>query len=172
MSELKWLEGYANQTTQQLIQLAGSYRIDSIVLAFEQAVRRRAAQYGDFSLNDEERIILCIEALEREVNNGGYHQFFLNTPEYAPDVVAALQRIGCDRTARITQNALKLIGVPEDFTAEDVEIALEGDEDGAFIGALRDCCDQAYYSAGESIEDSLFEYIKRHADAIRIAPDR
>lgn len=172
MSDLEWLEGYANQTSQQLIQLAGSYRTDSIVLAFEQAVQQRAASHGDSSLNEEEWTILCIEALEREVNNGGYHQFFFNKPEYAPRVVAALQRIGCNETARITQDAFRVLGLPSDFTAKDIEVALERDPDQSLIDALRDCCDHAYYSSGESIGDRLFEYIKRHADAIRIPHDR
>jgi hypothetical protein len=38
MYDLKWLEGYSGQTTEELIALEGEYRIDSLVLAFEQAL--------------------------------------------------------------------------------------------------------------------------------------
>jgi hypothetical protein len=78
-----------------------------LVVAFEQAFDQRAARVGENALTEEERIILAIEALEREVNNGGYSQFFLNSSrEYAPVMVRALERIGCLKTAKITQKAL------------------------------------------------------------------
>jgi hypothetical protein len=47
--------------------------VDSIVSAFEEAVQIRARLAGLSSLNEVELTILAVEALEREVNNGGYH---------------------------------------------------------------------------------------------------
>jgi len=43
------------------------------VLAFETALGQKSAFRGEESLSDTEVIILAIEALEREVNNGGRH---------------------------------------------------------------------------------------------------
>jgi hypothetical protein len=37
----EWLDGYTGQTTDDLIRLAESHRVDSVVLAFEQALPRR-----------------------------------------------------------------------------------------------------------------------------------
>ena len=76
MPELKWLDGYSGETIDELIALAGSHRIDSIVLAIEEALLRR--ELGE--LNEAETTVLAIEALEREVNNGGYHRFFGAAP--------------------------------------------------------------------------------------------
>lgn len=73
MSKL-FLEGYEGQTLQQLIAMKENYRIDSLVLAIEQALNAKP----DTELSNAERVVLAIEALEREVNNGGYHQFFIN----------------------------------------------------------------------------------------------
>ncbi len=36
----KFLKAYSGQTTEQLIALDGEYRVDSLVLAFEQAFNR------------------------------------------------------------------------------------------------------------------------------------
>ena len=36
----KFLKAYSGQTTEQLIALDGEYRLDSIVLAFEQAIQQ------------------------------------------------------------------------------------------------------------------------------------
>jgi hypothetical protein len=66
----KFLEGYSGQSTDQLLSLEADYRTDSLVLAFEQAIIQKAERNGVKSLSDEERIVLAVEALEREVNNG------------------------------------------------------------------------------------------------------
>src|SRR5213592_1958422 len=110
MSEFQWLDGYSGETVDELIALEGKYRTDSLVLAFEQAMDQKAARVGDCKLTDEERIILAIEAIEREVNNGGYGQFFVNSSrEYALIIVNALRAIGCTKTAEITQKALMIV---------------------------------------------------------------
>src|SRR6266849_547049 len=116
MPELQWLDGYNGESVDDLIALEGKYRTDSLVLAFEEALDKKAARLGDAKLSDEERVILAIEALEREVNNGGYDQFFVNSSrEYAPIIVNALRRIGCPKVAEITQKALKIMQeFPED----------------------------------------------------------
>jgi len=49
------------------------YRVDSLVLAMESALDAKDRR----TLSPEERVVLAVEALEREVNNGGYDQFFL-----------------------------------------------------------------------------------------------
>jgi hypothetical protein len=42
MSEA-FLESYGGQSTEELLALAGKYRIDSLVLALEQAIQQKAA---------------------------------------------------------------------------------------------------------------------------------
>lgn len=171
MEQRKWLDGYTGQTADALIALASSHRIDSIVLAFEQAIQSRVPP-GDrdalADLTDAELTVLAVEAMEREVNNGGYHQFFLNTPEFAPPLLAALERIGCPGTAAISADAIALIGLHTPFTAEQVEAALRADHGGRLIETLSDKCDGRYYESGEPIADRLFEYIGAHRADIRI----
>ena len=79
MVALKWLDRYSGESTDTLIALENEYRLDSIVLAFEEALDQKTARSGTDSLTAEEHVILAVEALEREVNNGGYSQFFFNS---------------------------------------------------------------------------------------------
>jgi hypothetical protein len=167
MAELKWLDGYSGQSVDQLIALAAGHRVDSIVLAFEQALQP-AERDGLSRLNEAELTILAIEALEREVNNGGYHQFFLNTPEHAASVVAALKRIDCPKTAEISARAVSLVGLRHPFATEQVEAALAKDADGRLIEVLIEQCDGAYYDSGEPIADLLFAYIQANRGSIRL----
>jgi hypothetical protein len=154
MPELQWLDGYSGQSVDELIALEGTYRTDSLVLAFEEAMNQKGARVGDDKLTVEERVILAVEALEREVNNGGYDQFFVNTPEYSPIVVDSLHRIGCPKTAEITQKALDIVNRTQE---EDDERQEALDE-----------CDSLYFEGPENIEESLFAFIK--ANRVKIQP--
>lgn len=166
MPDLKWLDKYAGQSVEQLVAMKEEYRVDSIVLAFEQALDRKAAGEGEQALGAEERVIVAVEALEREVNNGGYHQFFVNSSrEYAAEIVQALQSIGCPRTAEITQRAIDALGV-EDLTDEAIEESIASDDDERDDKLSE--CDDSYYGAGEDIAAQLFAFIATHRDNIKL----
>ena len=99
----RFLEAYGGQTTEQLLAMEAHYRVDSLVLAFEQAIQMREPQAP---VTTQERYVLAIEGLEREVNNGGYGQFFLNYSHDFVDVIEqALRAIGCPKTADITRDS-------------------------------------------------------------------
>jgi hypothetical protein len=167
--EPKWLDGYSGESVDDLIALSATHRIDSIVLAIEQALQKRAGDAGLSGLNDAEVTVLAVEALEREVNNGGYHQFFVNTPEFAPLVVDALKRIACHKTADISVKAIALLGLRQPFTANQVEQAIDNDQDRKLVESLSDQCDGPYYGTGEPLADRLFEYVRTNRASIRLA---
>jgi len=78
--------------------------------AFEAACRRhRAIAFDDLSETD--RILVAIWALEADVNNGGFDQYYFNssgdTAHYAP---AALRAIGAIAAADIAERANSLFG--------------------------------------------------------------
>jgi hypothetical protein len=166
MPELQWLDKYTGETVDELLALEGKYRTDSLVLAFEQAMDQKASRLGEDKLTDEERTILAIEALEREVNNGGYGQFFVNSSrEYTPMIVNALHRIGCPKTAEITQRALKVVqNTP--MTDEEIENG-SWEENEERQDALSEC-DGFYFERPEHIEESLLAFIKANRSKIEI----
>lgn len=144
--EKAFLESYGGQTTAELVAMSNEYRVDSLVLAFEQALQSKSEN----ELSEPERYILAIEAMEREVNNGGWDQFFLNTEnEFDSILPRALDAIECPNTARISRDA--------------IQAWQEGGENSSF-----DEFDSAYYATGESIENKLFAYINANADSINL----
>jgi len=158
-----WLNGYSGETVEELLALEGKCRTDSLVAAFEQAILQKVERGLDLTL--EERVVLEVEALEREVNNGGYDQFFVNSPGSASGIVAALQRIGCVQTASITQAAINELGAT-DLTLESVENAVysvHAPREERFRG-----WDDAYYENAEPIADKLFAFIKKNRAAIKL----
>ena len=156
------LKGYSGQTTDQLLALEDNYRVDSIVLAFEEALLHKSNR----ELSREEQYVLAVEALEREVNNGGYLQFFTHACEHTAIVEAALRAIDCPVMAQVTHDALTALELEDDFTPDDVAAAAE-DADESLREVLEEC-DNRHFDEGEPIADKLFEWIRRNRKSIRV----
>ena len=158
-----FLESYNGQALDELIALESDYRIDSLVLAVEQALMEKSRA----RLAAAELVVLAVEGMEREVNNGGYRQFFGNSSrEFTSFLVQALELIGCQKVAAISADAIDALAVPPDYDdgmVEEASFALSADQSTK----LEDC-DNRYYTCDEPIADRLFEYIKRNRDSIRI----
>jgi hypothetical protein len=162
MAGARWLDAYGGQTTDELLALADTHRIDSLVLAFEQALQQTPR-----ALSREERCVLAVEALEREVNNGGYNQFFVNSSrEYTGEVEEALRAIGCPKTADITRDAIAALGIEGEMTDDKIEEAVHPDKEA--VNEALGACDERYFSNDEPIADRLFAWIEANRAAIRV----
>jgi Domain of unknown function (DUF4375) len=71
---------YSGETTNELLGYPAQGQRDVLVRAFEEGLLRKATRTGERALSTEERTILAVRALDREVNNGGYHQFSATRP--------------------------------------------------------------------------------------------
>jgi hypothetical protein len=110
-NKIPWLE-YTGQDTAEILACKGTHRIDSLLRALEQAIQLRQSRMPDMVTTPEEHTLLAIMALQREVNNGGYHQFFVNSSrQYALTIVPALDSVGWDTTAALTQEAIDALGL-------------------------------------------------------------
>jgi len=155
-ADKKFLASYGGQTVDQLIAMESHYRVDSLVLAFEQAIQQKPPTK---KLSQAETDILAVEAMEREVNNGGYHQFFLNSSkEYAAALPSSLDRIGCPIAARIASDALASLAIDGEVTVAKIDStwSTRGSKVVSDLGAM----DTRYFQNREQIADRLFAYIK------------
>lgn len=154
-----FLESYRGESIEQLIALKESHRIDSLVLAVEQALREKPAA----ELTEPARVVLVVEAMEREVNNGGFDQLLFNcSRESVRELVPALRLIGCPRAAAIAEEAIAASGVSQQSGAES---ACEPSDD---CRAKLEECDARYYANDERVELRLFAFIEAHQHELRI----
>jgi hypothetical protein len=161
MTTAPWLE-YSGQSTDELLALEGKYRTDSLVVAFETALLGKEGK-----LTTEESYVLAIEALEREVNNGGYAQFFSNVSgEHAPIIEDALRAIGCPKTANMTRDAIAAVVLDGELDADALAAAVAR-EDEEMQQTLSEC-DEEYFANDEEIADRLFEWIKANRMSIQV----
>ena len=165
MSDAAWLDGYTGQTTEELLALDGTYRTDSIALAFEGAIEQKATRIGVAALTEPERTVLAIEALEREVNSDGFLGLFTTRADIVPLLVDSLRAIGRDDVATITQRAVDVLGV-DPLTTEGVEAAVDDDDEqrDEHLNAV----DEAYYASAGDLAAPLLAYIRAHQSDIVI----
>jgi len=160
--ELPWHE-YAGETTAELLALARTHRVDSLLAALEEGLQQKDGY------SSEERVVVAVEALQREVNNGGFHQFFTNSSyEFAPVIVEALERIGADDAAELAREAVAALRLPAGAPAEDYQAAAEAASvnDDQQVMQILDDCDQRYNGVA-GLDDKLFAFVE--ANAARIA---
>jgi hypothetical protein len=144
-----FLDSYDGQTTEEL-------------LAFEQAIQGKSPE----AISSEESYVLAVEGLEREVNNGGYSQFFSNSSgEFVPVIEVALRAIKCPKTADITRDAIAALRL-DTLTAEAVASAALN-EDESIQQALA-ACDNRYVENDEPIADRLFRWIAENRQRVRV----
>ena len=158
----EFLESYAGQSTDELIALSETCRVDSIVLAFEEALTHKKL------LSEEEYTILSVEAIEREVNNGGFSQFFYNSSrEFTFRIEKSFIRIGCPVTAALCKKAIDVLGISEGMTSEQIHdrAADATEEQGQALNEI----DEIYYQGSEEpIAEKLFTFIKQNRSTIAL----
>lgn len=166
MTQQPWHE-YAGESADGLFALVPTHRADSLVVAFETALGQKAASLGMAALSEPERDVLAIEALEREVNNGGYSQFFINSSnEFASAVVDALRRIGCPATAEITQRALDTLPPGTSLDPDTLSAVMATDDSGR--DERLEECDREYFDSREDIATALLQYLLQRRDSITL----
>ena len=157
---------YSGETTTELLAYPARGQCDSLVRAFEEGLRRKVSRTGQRALSQEERTILAVRALDREVNNGGYHQFFCNSSKrFAPEIVQSLSRIGCRRTAKITQRAINALRAAP-LTVARIEAAMRKTNEERDRELER--CDERFYRTPQGIPCRLYAFIKAKSERIKL----
>lgn len=122
---------------------------------------------GFEGLSRPEQVFVCIWELEKEVNNGGFDQFFFNLAgDIANETLGALEAIGAPYTADLVRRACGVFpggNPPKDRnTRQDLLLAMGEGEDKA----LREL-DRLFYEYKEHLSELLYAFVEKHRDQIR-----
>ncbi|OGC69552.1 hypothetical protein A2415_03170 [candidate division WWE3 bacterium RIFOXYC1_FULL_39_7] len=116
-------------------------------------------------LSQYELIFEYVEELEREVNNGGFDQFFFNSAgNYTEDIVSALKEIGALYTADLVSEAAAQFPnkqVPKDRdTRQEVMESLPKE-----VTTKWDELDHKFYEYTDNLSELLIGFVKSHLDS-------
>jgi hypothetical protein len=124
-------------------------------------------EYGDdySKLTEQQKLFYFNQNLEREINNGGFNQYFYNSSgNYAHETVISLKEIGANKTADILQKAIDEFpnkNVPKDRD-ERIEV-IEKIEDNA--NNKWEELDKQFYQYEDNLNLLNIEYIKKNASS-------
>jgi hypothetical protein len=118
-----------------------------------------------------QKVFSSIWAVESEVNNGGFSQYFLNTSgETAGFVAEALNTIGAPRTADICRRAVSAAfpaGLPPNPEAIKLAAADFSEETEDTLEAL----DNEFFEYPHDLTDLLFAYVSKHNEEFGELPE-
>ncbi|WP_131248763.1 DMP19 family protein [Aquimarina atlantica] len=138
-------------------------RSDMIVVKIDSYLNEKC-EYGQKidRLNEPQKVLLIVENLEREINNGGFNQFYWNSSgDYANETIDALIKIGAKKTAEIVKKAnskFKNGIVPKDRTERQNELELIQEK----AEESWNDCDSDFYKYEENITELLISYVLRN----------
>jgi len=117
----------------------------------------------DFALQSfPQKVFSSVWAVESEVNNGGFSQYFLNsTAETAAFVADALETIGAPKTADICRRAIESAfpnGLP--LSPEGIS-SLAAELSGDTLAQL-DALDTEFFGYPHDLTELLYAYVSLH----------
>jgi hypothetical protein len=106
------------------------------------------------------QVALCMHKLEAEVNNGGFHQFFLNSSgELVPETLQALSAIGATGTKHLLERAVA-VAFPWGYPSEASEVASSlADFDD--VADQLEPLDAAFYRYEEPLSDLVNNFLEK-----------
>ncbi|WP_299385383.1 DMP19 family protein [uncultured Lacinutrix sp.] len=154
---------FANANAQSEFDLEKVLKIerrDMIVMEIDSYLNEKS-EYGENieKLNSKQRTFLFVENLEREINNGGFNQFYFNSSgDFSQETVNALLEIGAEKTAEIVKKAnseFKSGTVPKNRTERQNELELiEGKAEENW-----NKCDSEFYKYQDNLTELLIAFV-------------
>jgi hypothetical protein len=137
---------------------------NSILINLSESDKTKIGKQDFANQSTPQKVFSSIWALESEVNNGGFAQYFVNSSCVTASFVAeALDTIGAPRTADICRRAIVRAfpaGLPS--TPNDISMAAED-----FSDEILECLetlDGEFFEYPHNLTDLLFNYVSRHPE--------
>jgi hypothetical protein len=137
---------------------------NEILIGLSESERTKFGK-EDFALQSlPQKVFSSVWAVESEVNNGGFSQYFLNSSaETAPFVAEALDAIGAPKTAQICRRAVER-AFPDGLPPTADEISSTAADFSDELLAELDSFDGEFLAYPHDLTELLFDYVHRHPD--------
>lgn len=143
---------------------------NAILIALSQSNRTEFGK-DNFSVQSiPQKTFSCVWALEAEVNNGGFSQYFFNSSrETASFVVEALKVIGASKTAQLCEQAIST-AFPSGLPADPDLIRSATADFSESIEARLSELDNQFYGYPDDLTDLLYRYVSMHPEEFGEVP--
>ena len=136
---------------------------ENFIVEMDQYIAKKC-EYGDKMevLNDEQRVFYITQALEMEVNNGGFSQFFFNSDGcFSNELVASFEKIGAMKTAEICKKAISIYGdkVPTDRDERETVLTTDDENEEERIETILNECDVEFFKYEDDLVELNYQFI-------------
>jgi hypothetical protein len=144
---------------------------NEILIGLSQSKRTKYGKEGFASQSLPQKVFSSVWAVESEVNNGGFSQYFLNSSaETAPFAAEALDAIGAPKTAAVCRRAVEH-AFPDGLPASAAQIqAAAADFSDDILDEL-DALDSEFLAYPHDLTELLFGYVSRHPEEFGPVPN-
>jgi hypothetical protein len=171
LTDLGWIDGYEGQSVDDILLFAETENAYVLVAKLAESIEQRWKK-DPLSRTGVENDIVAVMALIREVNNGGFDQFFRNSSKrWAFFVSSSLIRVRRSDAAKIVGRAVRALGriggtnlglgVGSVFEELDKKMSQPNSRRDDTLEA----CDQAFYQL-RGLAESLLIYAQGHPKGI------
>jgi len=137
---------------------------NAILIGLSESDRTKFGKDDFETQSVPQRVFSAVWAVESEVNNGGFSQYFLNSSsETAGFVVDALSAIGAPRTADVCSRAIA-VAFPEGLLAEPEDISAASESFSDETEEKLDALDQEFFLYPHNLTDLLFTFVSKHPE--------
>ena len=138
---------------------------NDFIIALVEHLNEKTQCGDDMSiLSEAERIFYITQALEMEVNSGGFSQFFYNSGgNFSNEVVSAFTAIGANATAEICQKAIETFGrdIPID---RDERIEMLNQFDSDELDEILERYDEEFYVYEDDLNLLNYEFVMKNKE--------
>jgi hypothetical protein len=149
---------------QNLDALLDLPNTQNAAIEISTAIFEAVSEKGIDCLSEPQRVFYYIDQSEREVNNGGFHQYFSNSSgDYATECGRALVTVGLPNVSAMLDKASKLITdgeVPKDRQARND--LLDETEDDDDCQEAWNSLDEEYYSKVGDLSPAVIDFVRTH----------
>jgi len=137
---------------------------NGILIALSESDKTKFGK-EDFSAQSvPQKVFSSIWAVESDVNNGGFSQYFLNdSSETAGFVAEALDTIGAPKTAEICRRAIA-IAFPDGLPMDPEEISSAASDFSDEIEDKLGTLDNEFFQYPHNLTQLLFAYVSKHPE--------
>lgn len=167
LADLGWVDGYDGQSVDAVLAFADSEDARELLTVLEHAIQQRWEIVPE-ARTGVENIVMAVMALIREVNNGGFDQFFRNSSRrWALFASDAMVHVGRRDAAKIAARALRAVRIPKDAGSEGLWETFDQrmNTPDARRDAVLNECDLLFWSLA-GLPESLLVYARNHRDGL------
>ena len=122
---------------------------------------------GFAALSEAEQTVYCVDGIEREVNNGGFSQFYVNSAgDQAHETLAALERIGAHQMAALLREANACFG-PTGPSPDPETRARQMDAIGEQAEERWQALSERFFAYPDDLTTLMRAYVTSHRAEIR-----